>query len=136
MLWLRCVKMSETYAVLKKIPVDEIVRSPLNPRLRFGEKKMQSLRDSIQKGGVLVPITVFRRSKDGKYCVIDGERRWMCAKELNHKEISAVIIPNARVYANLHKQRCREYAHALCPFVCYIIYCARAWYFIIVHLMS
>jgi len=92
--------MSETSAALKKIPVSEIVRNPLNPRLRFSEKKMKTLRDSIRKVGVLVPVTVFLRD-DGKYCLIDGERRWICAKELNHRDISAVVIPDPGPESNL-----------------------------------
>lgn len=92
--------MPETTA-LKEIPVDEIIRNPLNPRLDFNEKKMRILRDSIEKVGVLVPITVFQRSKDGRYCLIDGERRWMCVKRLNRNTIPAVIIPEPKPEANL-----------------------------------
>lgn len=93
--------MSEIPTTLKKIPVHEIVRNPLNPRLKFTERKMEILKDSIRRVGVLVPITVFRRAKDGKYCLIDGERRWICAKDLNHKDISAVVIPDPGPEKNL-----------------------------------
>jgi ParB-like chromosome segregation protein Spo0J len=58
---------------LKNIPINQIIRNPLNPRLKFDERKMKFLRDSIEKNGVLVPITFFWNLKKEKYTFIDGE---------------------------------------------------------------
>lgn len=81
--------------------MNEIVRNPLNPRIHIDPRKLRILKDSIEEVGVLVPITVFQRSKDGQYCLIDGERRWTCARQLRHPTIQAVVIPEPKPEANL-----------------------------------
>jgi ParB family transcriptional regulator, chromosome partitioning protein len=88
-------------ASLKKIHPHEIGRNPINPRLAFYDAPMETLRKSIEKVGVLVPITVYeiipQKMPEGKteikYLLVDGERRWRCALDLGLPEVPAVIIP-------------------------------------------
>lgn len=66
------------------IRVRDIVPDPAKynqPRQRFGEKEMASLRETIRARGVIQAITV-RPHEDGKYMIIAGERRWRAAREV------------------------------------------------------
>ncbi|MFH0975557.1 MAG: ParB/RepB/Spo0J family partition protein [Spirochaetota bacterium] len=80
---------------LKQINPDEIAANPHNPRLYFKEDEMESLRESINKVGILVPVTLYENKKKipkEKYILLDGERRWRCAKHLGLSTVPANII--------------------------------------------
>ena len=80
---------------LQKINVKEISANPHNPRLIFDQEELDSLKGSISKVGILVPLTVYKNTKkhpEGKYIILDGERRWRCAKQLGLDKIPANII--------------------------------------------
>jgi ParB/RepB/Spo0J family partition protein len=81
--------MSQTKAVLKTIVIslDQIKPSPYQPRLSFN---LEDIRGSIQRDGILVPLTV--RKKDGYYELVDGERRTRLAKELGYKTVPVTVI--------------------------------------------
>jgi ParB/RepB/Spo0J family partition protein len=89
--------MEET---LRRIPTKDIEKNPLNPRLQFDPTQMESLKKSIEKVGILVPLTVYKKG-DGKYCLVDGKRRYRCALDLNKKEVPAIIIPEPDPQSNL-----------------------------------
>jgi len=82
-----------TEGELVDIPTSQIIRNIQNPRLIFDEKKLKILEKSIQEVNILVPLTVFRNEKKEKYVLIDGERRFICAKRLNMPTVPAIIIP-------------------------------------------
>lgn len=80
---------------LQEINVKDISANPHNPRLHFDQEELDSLKGSISKVGILVPLTVYRNTKkvpDAKYIILDGERRWRCAKFLGIANIPANII--------------------------------------------
>ena len=81
--------MSQTRTVLDtiEIPLDQIKPSPYQPRLAFN---LEDIRGSIQRDGILVPLTV--RKKDGYYELIDGERRVRLAKELGYKIVPCTVV--------------------------------------------
>ncbi len=54
---------------------------------------------SIDSYGIQVPVTVYE--DDGKYYLIDGERRWRCASKLNLKSIPAIIQAKPTEFENL-----------------------------------
>ena len=60
------------------------------PRKNFNEESLQELADSISKYGIIQPIVV-RKSENGKYQIIAGERRWRAAKIANLEDIPVVI---------------------------------------------
>lgn len=69
--------------------IDLIRSSPYQPRLYFD---VEELKASIQNDGMLVAALV--REKPGektRYEIIDGERRWRAAKELNWQKIPIEI---------------------------------------------
>lgn len=74
---------------LQSLPMDQIDPNPGNPRLIFPEEELAKLIESISHEGVLVPIVVF--PKDGRFTLVDGERRFKSAKELGLTEIPALI---------------------------------------------
>lgn len=84
---------------LRQIPPDLIQRNPENPRLFFREQELDTLTASIRRYGVQVPISVYRDASH--YILIDGERRWRCAKKLNLKAIPALIQPKPSALQNL-----------------------------------
>jgi len=80
---------------LQQIPVLDISPNPHNPRLIFDQEELEELKGSIKKVGILVPLTVYRNVKsfpDTPYVLLDGERRWRCAKELELPTIPANVI--------------------------------------------
>ena len=81
----------------QEIPVNEITSLRLpegmgQPRKYFDPVKLEQLKDSIEKHGVLEPILV-RPTSDGKYETVSGERRWRCCKEIGKPTILASIKP-------------------------------------------
>jgi len=85
---------------LLHLSVDSIIPNPENPRLIFDQNKLDILAESISEVGILVPLIVFQE-EDGKYILLDGERRWMCAKRLNLKEVPVNVIPKPSKIENI-----------------------------------
>lgn len=75
---------------LKSLPMDQIDANPGNPRLIFPQEELDKLIESIAHEGVLVPIVVFP-TKEGRYTLVDGERRFRSARELGLTAIPALI---------------------------------------------
>jgi len=76
-------------AELRDLNVSDVEPNARNPRLDFPQDELDRLADSIDLEGVLVPIVVY--SKGDKYVLVDGERRFRCARDLGHSKIPAVI---------------------------------------------
>lgn len=98
--------MSEKEALVKSIGLHEIdpkqlVKNPENPRLIFAEEDLSILRESIRESGILVPLLVYRREEDGKYVILDGQRRWMCAVDLELKRVPANVISEPNQTTNI-----------------------------------
>lgn len=75
---------------LQSLAVDQIDPNAGNPRLIFPQEELDKLIESISHEGVLVPIVVFP-TKDGRFTLVDGERRFRSALELGLTEIPALI---------------------------------------------
>jgi ParB family chromosome partitioning protein len=94
---------------LKEITPDRIFQNPANPRMFFRPEEMDTLLGSIKRYGVQVPISVY---EDGnRFILIDGERRWRCAKKLNLRSIPALVqekpsaLENLLLMFNIHALR-------------------------------
>jgi ParB/RepB/Spo0J family partition protein len=84
-------------ASVRQILTGEIEPNPHNPRRLFDEEPLRILEESIQKLGILVPITVYEEepgvAADRKsFVILDGERRWRCAQELEILRIPAIVV--------------------------------------------
>jgi ParB family transcriptional regulator, chromosome partitioning protein len=96
-------------SVLREIAPDKIKRNPDNPRLFFRQEEMDTLTASIKRYGIQVPITVF--PERSHFVLIDGERRWRCAKKLNLPSMPALIrtkpsrLDNLLLMFNIHALR-------------------------------
>lgn len=84
---------------LQELNPDSINPNPQNPRLVFREDEMNQLLASIQEVGIKVPLSVF--PDKGKYTLIDGERRWRCARKLNLPSVPTIIYPKPSPLENL-----------------------------------
>jgi ParB/RepB/Spo0J family partition protein len=86
---------------LAELSPKEIYKNPHNPRLIFKEESMRLLKESIREVGILVPLIVYKGKSDGKYYLLDGERRWRCALELGLEKVPANIIPEPTETSNI-----------------------------------
>ena len=71
------------------IALEEIKKNPYQPRTYFNEEKLNELKESIEKNGLLQPIIVKKAVKG--YYIIAGERRYRAFELLGRKEIPAII---------------------------------------------
>ena len=72
-----------------EISLDEIKKNPYQPRTYFNEEKLNELKDSIEKNGLLQPIIVKKAIKG--YYIIAGERRYRAFELIGKKEIPVII---------------------------------------------
>ena len=76
-----------------KALIGDLTRNPYQPRQIFNEEKLEELANSIKKNGVIQPIAVRPdNSKEGKYQIVAGERRWLAAQKAGLHEIPIVIL--------------------------------------------
>ena len=83
---------------VKSLPTEKLKANPHNPRMLFDRADLHVLRESIERVGILVPLTVYQEKSTGHYVILDGQRRWMCAQEVGLKTIpvNEVAEPTAR----------------------------------------
>lgn len=88
----------------------EIKPSKNQPRKSFDEYELKLLADSIQSSGIIQPLVV-RKSVDGRYEIIAGERRYIAAKNVGLRRIPCILHntddKTAAIYAiieNLQRQ--------------------------------
>lgn len=72
---------------VKTIPTRELQPNPHNPRMLFDRDPLETLKNSIDKVGILVPLTVYWSRAEKTWVILDGQRRWMCAKALGLKTV-------------------------------------------------
>jgi ParB family transcriptional regulator, chromosome partitioning protein len=91
--------------VLEHLRPDQLKPNPQNPRHLFDPGPLHDLKENIRTHGVLVPITVYQVRGQDKYAILDGERRFICCKELvaeGHEVlIPANVVPEPTPVAGL-----------------------------------
>ncbi len=75
---------------ISSIPIDQIEANPFQPRDIFEENALAELAESIEKQGIITPLTVRKLGYD-QYQLITGERRLRAAKMVGLKEVPAYI---------------------------------------------
>ncbi len=80
----------ESIDVLAKIPTNNILPNPYQPRTNFELGALDELKNSILENGLIQPITVRRVNKH--FELVSGERRLRASKEIGLKDIPAYII--------------------------------------------
>jgi ParB family transcriptional regulator, chromosome partitioning protein len=74
---------------VERVPLSEIVPSPLQPRKDFPSEQLQELVESIRERGIIQPLIV--RKVDGKCELIAGERRWRAASQAGLTEAPVIV---------------------------------------------
>ncbi|MBZ5494875.1 MAG: ParB/RepB/Spo0J family partition protein [Acidobacteriia bacterium] len=72
-----------------EIDIDQITTNPDQPRLKFDEKSLNELSDSIRIHGVLQPVLV--RPLGSAYQLVAGERRLMAAQRAGLLKVPAFV---------------------------------------------
>lgn len=75
---------------MERLALKFIRPNPNQPRKQFETEKLEELRQSIERYGVLQPIVV--RKAAGYYEIIAGERRYQAAKLAGKEDIPALIV--------------------------------------------
>lgn len=89
---------------VKEVRLDRIEASPENPRGSVEEDaSFERLVSSIAEVGILVPI-VLREMANGRFQLVDGERRFLAAKKLRLPKVPAHVLSSG-----LKKQDLRKY---------------------------
>ena len=77
-------------AVGGRIPVDEIIVNPKQPRIDFDEGALNELAESIKLHDIIQPVTVVKLV-NGKYMLVSGERRWRASQRAGLRDIPAYV---------------------------------------------
>ena len=88
------VASSSDRDALKRIPVELLQRGQYQPRVDMRQDSLEELAASIKVQGVVQPIVVrpiTSASKDQRYEIVAGERRWRAAQMAGLAEIPAVV---------------------------------------------
>jgi DNA modification methylase len=80
------------------VPIDRLRVDDQNPN-RMTEKQHESLRESINRFGFIIPIIT-----NEDYLIADGEQRWTVAKSLGMTEVPVVRLPVSDVDRRLLRQ--------------------------------
>lgn len=83
---------------LQEVDIDLIDPNPDQPRLRFNEDKLNELAQSISANGLVQPL-LLRRSANGRYQIVAGERRWRAAQRAGLRRVHSVVrnIPDSKL---------------------------------------
>ncbi|MDP1853657.1 MAG: ParB/RepB/Spo0J family partition protein [Candidatus Omnitrophota bacterium] len=83
-------ELKEEIKGMVNLKIEQIMPNPYQPREEFNAQALEELAASIKEKGFIQPIIV-RKSLDGKYELIAGERRLRAANLLRCNEIPAII---------------------------------------------
>lgn len=74
-----------------EIKINDIERSPYQPRRDFREEELKELAESLRNNGLVQPPTV-RKNAKGRYELIAGERRIRAAQSLGWEKIRVTLV--------------------------------------------
>ncbi len=77
-------------SAVSEINLDWVDVNPFQPRSHFDEEALSELAASIKELGIIQPITV-RKTENGRYQIISGERRTRAARIAGLKTIPAYV---------------------------------------------
>lgn len=96
---------------VKNLSTKDLISNPHNPRMLFDREPLEILQESIKKVGILVPLTVYFDPHNKKHIILDGQRRWLCAQELDLETVPAnevakpTLVQNIVTMFQIHKLR-------------------------------
>ena len=74
-----------------RIPLAEIDLNPDQPRQHFDPETLGELAASIERHGLIQPVTVKRLEGNERYLLVAGERRYRAHQMLGREEILAIV---------------------------------------------
>ena len=80
---------SQSNGGVMKIKLRDIEPNPTQPRRNFDKEKLEELAASIKEHGLIQPILV-KKTENGMYIIIAGERRWRAAKLAGLTEVPCI----------------------------------------------
>ena len=79
-------------AKTNKLLLSDVIPNKYQPRKNFDEDMLNDLSNSIKERGVIQPIIVRKsNTKNSKYEIIAGERRWLAARKAGLHDIPVVV---------------------------------------------
>lgn len=76
----------------RRIPIEQIVANPDQPRRRFQDSDLTDLANSIREKGVIQPLIVRPFGVDGaQFQIVAGERRWRAAQMAQLHELPVLV---------------------------------------------
>ncbi len=73
-----------------RLKIRDIEPNPEQPRKTFDKEKLEALAASIKEHGLIQPVLV-KKTSDGMYIIVAGERRWRAAKLAGLTEIPCIM---------------------------------------------
>lgn len=84
------ISTKDRHSGISLVSPQEIQVNPYQPRRSFSDTSLQELAQSIEANGIIQPLIV-RKTKEGQYELIAGERRLRAAQKLNLKQVPIVL---------------------------------------------
>ena len=82
--------VKEVVKEVDTIDINKIEPNGQQPRKNFDEDSLNDLADSIKQHGMIEPLIV-KKSENGFYNIIAGERRWRAARIAGLKEVPVIV---------------------------------------------
>ena len=87
------------------VPLDQVEPYPDHLPLVFGScVEDDQLLSSVKQFGILNPLMVVRMEGTNHYCILDGHRRYVCAKKLGHPSVECQVLPSMDVGEYEHRR--------------------------------
>ena len=97
---------------LKDVILSDLIPNVMNPRDNFVGPHMDRLRSSIAEMGILQPLLATKLNTSDKLMIIDGERRWKCAVDLQLETVPVNVFTKEpsdddkyRIMLHIHRNR-------------------------------
>jgi len=81
--------LTQSEETIQEVPVDQLSRSPFQPRVQAGEEGMAELVESVKTHGILQPLVARRVA--GELQLIAGERRLEAARRAGLERVPVVV---------------------------------------------
>lgn len=76
---------------ITSVPINQIHKTPINPRQVFDRERLEALTASIIEMGVTQPLILWWNSSQSRYEVLDGSRRLEAARRAGLREVPAIV---------------------------------------------
>ena len=86
---------------IDRVPTSSLRPNPHNPRRLFDREPLKALEESIQRVGILVPLTVYKATGSDQFTILDGQRRWICASNIGLATVPINVVAEPSTAQNI-----------------------------------